>query len=113
MFDTCPACGKDVLFTKETKYDGFTPVGEIRKCTVCGYETGDAPSAAPKADPLAGLFSDDDLPEKPQVFAGDENQTMCRYCMHYVVNPFRQRCMVHERDVDATDTCPDFEAADA
>lgn len=35
---------------------------------------------------------------------------ICRHCVHYVVNPFTQKCMLHHRDVSATDTCPDFEA---
>lgn len=113
MLARCPSCNKDVLFVSEKQYDGFSVVGEILRCTECGGEQQASETAATKkADPLADLFSDADLEKNPQVFDGNENATMCRYCMHYVVNPFRQRCMVHEKDVDATDTCGDFEAAD-
>lgn len=109
MLETCPACKQEVMFVTEAQYDGFTKIGDKRRCTNCGYETGASAPTVKKADPFAGIFKDDDLPEVPQVFDGDENARFCRYCAHYVVNPFRQRCMKFEKDVDATDTCPSFE----
>jgi hypothetical protein len=70
------------------------------------------------------IFSDDDKPAAPKVFSDDEKSAapvvfkeaekgrFCRYCKHYVVNPFVQRCSRHGREVEATDTCTDFLAAD-
>jgi hypothetical protein len=34
---------------------------------------------------------------------------ICSNCRSYVVNPFTQKCMLHEREVTATDSCPDFQ----
>jgi len=47
----------------------------------------------------------------PDIFAEDEKGRNCRYCKHYVVNPFTQRCGLHGRTVEATDTCEDFQSA--
>jgi hypothetical protein len=77
----------------------------------------DEKPAAPK------IFSDDDKPAAPKVFSEDEKAVapkvfkegekgrFCRYCRHYVVNPFTQRCALHRRAVEATDTCPQFDPA--
>jgi hypothetical protein len=35
---------------------------------------------------------------------------ICRHCRHYVVNPYTQKCMLHDREVTAVDTCADFTA---
>ncbi len=79
--------------------------------------TDDEKPVAPK------IFSDDDKPASPKVFSDDEKTVapkvfkeaekgrFCRYCRHYVVNPFLQRCALRRREVEATDTCPQFEPA--
>lgn len=103
----CPACNRETLLLKEAVYEGFTRVGERLKCAVCG-ETLEAP-VEPPARKMPAIFSDDDRPKTPQIFDEGENRVICRYCRHYIVNPFKQRCGLHGRDVDATDTCPQFE----
>jgi hypothetical protein len=57
------------------------------------------------------VFSDDDKPGAPKVFKEGEKGRFCRYCKRYVVNPFTQRCALHKRAVEATDTCPQFAPA--
>jgi hypothetical protein len=55
------------------------------------------------------VFSDDERPDAPKVFKETEKGRFCRYCKHYVVNPFVQRCALHRKSVEATDTCSRFE----
>jgi len=115
----CPTCNKTTLVIRQPKYDGFTRIGEELKCTECGTVFDeDAAGTAEQAKKNAifsdnekpktlNLFSDDEQPETIDLFAGDEVR-FCRHCKHYVVNPFTQRCMLHNRIVEATDTCTQF-----
>lgn len=108
----CPACGEETLVKREPVYDGFKKIGEKRTCASCGHEFGDdedVPTVNPKKP---GIFSDDDMPEMPSIFSAEERAKCCRYCKHYVVNPFVQRCGLHEKEVEATDLCYDFEKAE-
>lgn len=113
MDGVCKVCDKSVLFIKEAIYEGFTKTGEALKCSSCGAmqepcEAGDAVSAD-----VPGIFSDEDRSPAINLFADGENKTICRYCVHYVVNPFTQRCGLHEREIEATDTCFDFTVSGA
>jgi hypothetical protein len=73
-----------------------------------------APSIFSEAEKPAPpkVFSDEERPDAPKVFREEEKGRLCRYCKHYVVNPFVQRCACHKRSVEATDTCPQFEKAE-
>jgi ribosomal protein S27E len=105
----CPACGEETFVKREPIYDGFKKVGEKRVCASCGHEFADEeeiPLGAPKKP---SIFSDDDGPEILNIFGEDEKQKCCRYCKHYIVNPFLQRCGFHEKEIEATDLCDDFE----
>ena len=91
----CPACRQESALKVEKIYRGFTAVGEKRVCAFCGHE-----------------FTDDEpetLTDRPPGWAADKNlRKICRRCLHYVVNPFVEKCMLHSRKVAATDTCPNF-----
>jgi len=104
----CPVCGKETLMLKEPVYEGFTRVGERVKCAVCGhvFEAEAAPVAPVKKTPA--IFTDADRSPVLAVFGDGENRVLCRYCAHYLVNPFKQFCTVHNKEVEATDTCPQF-----
>jgi hypothetical protein len=71
---------------------------------------GDGPLEAPKPfNPFGGPVSVD-RPKSPFAEPAEAGPLrICRNCRSYVVNPFTQKCMLHEREVTATDTCPDFE----
>lgn len=56
------------------------------------------------------LFGEEDRSSTPKIFDASEKGRLCRYCRHYVVNPFVQRCMLHRKMVEATDTCEQFQA---
>jgi len=54
------------------------------------------------------VFSDEDHAPGVSVFKESEAASLCRYCAHYVVNPFMQYCTLHRREVEATDSCGAF-----
>lgn len=117
MFAICPHCQKETLITVEPVYEGLRKVGECRHCAACGgalpAESGraaPASSSSSSADPLAALFGGDAAPEPPELFDVEaETGRMCRKCAHYVLHPFTQRCALHDREVQATDSCDRFE----
>lgn len=112
----CPKCGPDALTMKKPVFDGLRKTGERIVCASCGRDLGavsaEAALSSKKPSPRArpSLFDDVELPEKSNVFAEESEGRWCHRCLHYVVNPFRQWCGRHRRDVEALGTCWDFEA---
>jgi hypothetical protein len=103
----CPACNRERLLLRKPKYDGFTRLGEEVTCATCGhvFEATALPAAAPKKP---DIFGADDQPQKIELFHSGEAEKLCRRCVSYTVNPFRQWCARHRREVEATDTCAQF-----
>jgi len=109
----CSHCGADTLLKREAVYDGFTKVGEKLTCSSCGVEyasEAEVPFKARQAEPK--IFTDADRSKKVEVFDDGENAGLCRYCANYIVNPFTQFCALHKKEVQATDTCPQFQKAE-
>lgn len=105
----CPACGQEAFLLREPVFEGLRKVGEVRKCSACGHifeQDEDVPTAG--TDKRLDIFTAADREAKPRVFSEEDSPRFCRHCIHYVVNPFRQWCGLHQRDVQATDTCDDF-----
>ena len=91
----CPSCRQESAVKVVKKYDGFTLVGEIDTCAFCGYEFVEEEPEVIKERP-PGWVNDKEL------------KKLCHRCRHYVINPFVQKCVLHDREVEATDTCSDF-----
>lgn len=109
----CSHCGGDTLLKREAVYDGFTKTGEKLICSSCGFEytsEEDVPFKAKESEPE--VFTEADRSAKVEVFDAGENARLCRYCANYIVNPFTQFCSLHKKEVQATDTCPQFEKAE-
>lgn len=104
----CPACGEETLLKREPRYDGFKKTGEALLCASCGHEFASEQDVPIRGRARPAVFDDSAPAQKPRVFRGDENASMCRYCAEYMVNPFVQRCVLHKREVQATDTCGQF-----
>ena len=68
------------------------------------FGAAELPVAAP---PKPDLFSAD-RPAKIEIFKGGEAGRLCGHCVNYTINPFRQWCARHRREVEATDSCADF-----
>jgi hypothetical protein len=105
----CSACGADTLLKREPQYEGFRKVGERLLCTSCGHEYPSEAEVPFRQKRKLDVFTADDAPKVVRVFANDEKGRNCRYCRHYVVNPFTQRCGLHDRVVQATGYCEDFD----
>jgi len=108
----CPACGEDTLLRREPVYEGFKRAGEKLSCTACGHVFANEAAVPFKAKAAVPGFGRQDLPPPPRVFGEQEVRAtvgrLCRHCIHYVVNPFLQRCGRSNREVEATDTCNQF-----
>ena len=103
----CPTCCCKTLVIRQPIYEGLSKTGEELKCTECGTVFSEDEEVEFVAAEKPDIFKDDQLPENPDVFKGDE-VTLCRHCRHYLENPFTQRCMLHHKEVQATDTCENF-----
>jgi ribosomal protein S27E len=103
----CPACNKETFVIKEAVYEGFTRIGERMKCAVCGH-LFEPPTETAPVKKTPDIFSEDDKSPVLNVFGEGENRVICRYCKHYLVNPFKQWCGFHKKEVEATDTCSSF-----
>jgi len=77
------------------KYDGFALAGEVRTCAFCGHEFSDE-------EPQ---FVEEEIPDWSREGAPKK---VCYRCRHYVVNPFVQKCMLRNKEVEALDSCPRF-----
>ena len=109
----CSNCGADTLLNREAVYDGFTKSGERFLCASCGFEYASEAEVPFKIKNTAPkIFSDADRSAKVEVFDEGENQQLCRYCASYIVNPFTQFCAIHNKEVQATDTCAQFTKAE-
>ena len=104
----CSECGEDTLVRREPKYDGFKKVGETFTCMACGHEFPDGNAVPFKQRKAPDVFGEDDKPDIVDLFRDDEKRRNCRYCEHYTVNPFTQRCGLHDKPIEATDLCGDF-----
>lgn len=107
----CPGCGRDTLLLREPRYDGFTRVGEWLSCASCGHEFASEEDVPYRHRRKARVFTEEDRSRDPRIFGEDEADRLCRHCGNYVVNPFMQWCALHRKEVEATDTCPQFQPA--
>ncbi len=106
----CKNCGIDTLLNREAIYDGFTKIGEKLICSSCGFEypsEDEVPFKNKKVE--SPIFTEADLSSKIKVFNEGENKCICRYCASYTVNPFTQFCSLRNKEIQATDTCDQFE----
>ena len=104
----CAACGKDTLLLRRPRYEGFTRVGEDLSCSACGHAYADEAAVPFKGRAVVQVFDESDRPVEVKVFREDEKHRLCRYCKHYLINPFTQWCSLHRKEVEATDACDRF-----
>ena len=109
----CTACGEETLVRREPVYEGFSKVGERFICTGCGHIYAEESEVPFRDLARPEIFTAADRTERVKIFHSDEAKRNCRYCQHYLVNPFVQQCALHKREVQATDLCDDFTPASA
>ncbi|MEI7436967.1 MAG: hypothetical protein WCL16_09215 [bacterium] len=105
----CPACGEASLLKRAPRYDdNFRKVGEHLTCAACGHVFAGEAAVVFTKSAASSLFNDDERPKALRIFDDDEHGGTCLHCRNYLVNPFTQRCGLHNRVVEATDTCGQF-----
>ena len=107
----CAACRHLTLARAEPVYEDFKKVAETFVCTACGHRYASREQTPfVDADGRPRVFSEADKPAAVQVFRSDERRRSCLWCRYFIVNPFRQRCGLNNREVEATDVCGRFSA---
>lgn len=104
----CTACGIDSFLLRKPQYEGFKKIGEMFACAACGHEYQNEAEIPYKKRKTLTIFSDADQPQSVTVFEESEKGRICCYCKNYLVNPFKQWCAHHKKEVEATDTCDQF-----
>ena len=108
----CTCCGAESFLHREPVYEGLKKTGEELSCSACGFVFKSEEAVPFKAIADAPkIFTDADRSKKVEVFNEGENKLICRYCANYVVNPFMQFCSHHKKEVQSTDSCPQFSSA--
>ena len=105
----CPSCGEESFLRREPVYEGFQKIGESLSCVSCGHTFASEEDVAFVHNKGPQIFTNEDRTETFSVFSSDEAGHNCRHCMHYLKNPFIQRCGLHLVEVQATDCCKDFQ----
>ena len=108
----CSVCGADTFVRRESEYEGFVKKGDVFICSACGHRYANEAEVPFKQKRAPLIFGDADKLKKIEIFRGDEKGKNCRHCTHYVVNPFTQRCGLHNKVVQAVDLCDRFEKAE-
>ena len=105
----CTNCGVESFLHREALYKGLTKIGESLSCSACGYVYPNEDAVPFLNDiPQATVFTDIDRSQKINIFSKTEAENLCRYCVNYIINPFTQFCALHKKEVQATDSCPQF-----
>jgi hypothetical protein len=110
----CSHCGQDTVVKEKTLMDGWTPLGKVLSCAICGGELGEAGDAAAKAETSnaamnslkALLQAEEDVKPVIELEAGEGQ--FCKDCVHFVPHPFITRCGLFDRPTDPMDDCPRF-----
>lgn len=106
----CRACGRESFLLRTPKYEGFKKVGEVLSCAACGHTYDGEDDVPYQGVRKVTVFDPSEAPRDVKVFDDTEKGRFCRYCRHYLVNPFTQRCGLRRKEVEATDCCGDFSA---
>ena len=110
----CPHCGEDTVVKSKPKMEGWTRVGDVLVCALCGGELGapekaDGEKNSSSAAALAALLGAAPEP-KLRLDPGSEHKRFCRNCRHRIEHPFVLRCGLDGREIDPGGCCANFAA---
>ncbi len=112
----CPCCGEKSVVKSRTKMNGWTKVGTVLVCALCGAELGApeertaAAAVRRKSDSLASLLGEGAEFTPGADLTPDENYgRFCRNCVHFLAHPFKTLCSKYNRPADPMGDCPEFE----
>lgn len=113
---TCPVCKEPSMAKLKNKLDGFTKVGEVLVCMLCGAELGSVDASTTndvvpndqKLHDLSMLLGA--VPVATARLAAAENEKcFCKDCAHFLKHPFVDRCDLDNRPVDPMDDCEKYQ----
>ncbi|MDR0933191.1 MAG: hypothetical protein LBM70_09270 [Victivallales bacterium] len=111
----CPHCGEKSVVKAKNKLDGFTLVGKVLICALCGAEIEDSgeksstPAKSATIDRLAALLGQCDNSEVKADLTPDENYgRFCRNCVHFIEHPFKTLCGIDGKSADPMGECKEF-----
>ncbi len=109
---SCPLCGEKSVVKTKMKMDGFTRLGEVFVCALCGGELGtpskDVAPVAQSSNKLAALLGEVETDAKADI-APDENYgRFCRNCVHFIEHPFKTLCGIDGKPADPMGECKHF-----
>ena len=113
----CPHCGENTIAKSKPKMDGWTRVGDVLVCALCGAELGvpdaadDGKAAAASTAALAALLGEGPA-AKIRLDPGSEYRRFCRNCRHRIEHPFVLRCDLDGHEIDPGGCCANFAPAE-
>ena len=122
---SCNYCGANSFLEKKTIMDGWTKSGEVLACSSCSkvlqnntlgeedlsVNEKDEKKKKASLDKLSSLLGTEQI-KKPTIIITNEEKVFCRDCKHYISHPFRDRCSLHQIEVDPMSDCESFEKVD-
>ena len=108
----CPHCGEDTVVKSKPKMEGWTRVGDVLVCALCGGELGvpekaDGEKNSSSAAALAALLGEAPAP-KLRLDPGAGHKRFCRNCRRLIEHPFVLRCGLDGREIDPGGCCANF-----
>lgn len=110
----CSRCGERSIVKSKNKMEGFTLIGEVLVCALCGAELGDPADGSAEKTPsnsgrLAALLGESAPPEAKADLTPDEGYgRFCRNCVHFIEHPFKTLCGIDGHAADPMGECPRF-----
>lgn len=109
---TCPHCGEATVLKSKPKMDGWTRVGDVLVCALCGAEAGvpESGSSGGRSAATAALekLLGGTAEAKIRLDPGEEHRRFCRNCRERIEHPFVLRCGRDGRAVDPGNSCEHF-----
>lgn len=108
----CTACGKTTFVRAEPVFEGFRKIGEAYICLACGHRYPSAeetPFTAPAAAKASQLFQAPPKKDLSDLLGISRRHHSCRWCAHWILHPFDQRCGLTNKHTESTDECDQFE----
>ena len=113
---TCPFCKEPSMAKVKNVLDGFTKVGEVLVCMLCGAELGTVETSA-QANSVQSNQKIHDLgvllgaapAARARLAAADDEKRFCKDCKHFLKHPFVDRCDLDNHPVDPMDDCDKFQ----
>lgn len=110
----CPRCGERSIVKSKNKMEGFTLIGKVLVCALCGAELGNPADGSAEKTPsnsgrLAALLGESAPPGAKADLTPDEGYgRFCRNCVHFIEHPFKTLCGIDGHAADPMGECPRF-----